>query len=89
MQSAWRTDGTAVASTRSRYATIELTTTVRRMRYPAKLLMKLAVDEHAVSMAEYALLIAFLTLGTITVFNSLTDAINTFFRSTASDLSAM
>jgi Flp pilus assembly pilin Flp len=51
--------------------------------------MKLARDEHAVSMVEYALLMAFLTLGTITVFNSLTDAISTFFRSTASDLGAM
>ena len=36
-----------------------------------------------------AVLMTFLTLGTITVVGTLTDAINTFFRSTASDLGSM
>ena len=62
---------------------------VRRMRYPAKTLRKLAADEGAVSMAEYAVLMSFLTLGTITVVSALTDAINSFFRATASDIGAM
>jgi Flp pilus assembly pilin Flp len=59
------------------------------MPYPAKTLRELAVDERAVSMAEYAVLMSFLTLGTITVVSALTDAISTFFRSTASDLGTM
>ena len=72
-----------------RYETTELSETVRSMRYAAKTLRELAADERAVSMAEYAVLMTFLTLGTITVVSVLTDAINTFFRSTASDLGSM
>ena len=51
--------------------------------------MELVADERAVSMGEYALLMTFLTLGTITVVGTLTDAISTFFESTASDLGNM
>ena len=53
------------------------------------ILAELVSDERAVSMGEYALLMTFLTLGTISIVSALTDAINTFFHATASDLGDM
>ncbi len=47
----------------------------------------LTADERAVTTAEYAVLITFLTVGTIAVVSALGGTIGEFFQSTASDLS--
>lgn len=54
-----------------------------------KIVAELAVDERGVSIGEYALLMTFLTLGTISIVSALTNAISDFFRSTASDMGSM
>jgi len=50
---------------------------------------KLWHAEEAVSIPEYALLISFLTLGTIAIVTTLTDAIRNFFTDAGNELGSM
>ena len=59
------------------------------MNQLARFVDELWTDERAVSIPEFALLLSFLTLGTIAIVTTLTDAINAFFESTAEDMENM
>jgi len=59
------------------------------MRFVARYMPELWADESAVSIPEYAMLLSLLTLGTVAIVGTLTDAVRTFFSSAGDELEAM
>ena len=78
--------GMSIADTRDLPHWIATAETPTNMKTFLKTAKYLTADERAVTTAEYAVLMTFLTVGTIAVVSALGRTIGEFFESTASDL---